>query len=168
MFTLPILDIKPNPLDALLAAIGIRLTMLTKSKNPEIQQLLNERKISIEFGSKTDGIARYYVFDTGTFKQYAGTANQPRLRIDFKDSMTGVKLLTAGDMAAFMSAIQDKEMTVEGDYSLLMWFGQLAKYIVPEIPDEVKPLLEKARPFAEKAQGLVAQVISKASNKHSR
>ncbi|PNK60955.1 hypothetical protein [Psychrobacter sp. FDAARGOS_221] len=168
MFTFPIFNVKANPLDALLTAVGIRLAMLAKSDDPEIQQLLEDRKVSIEFGSSADGIARYYVFDEGTFNQYAGSANDPRLRIDFKDSMTGVKLLASGDITAFMSAIQDKEMTVEGDYSLLMWFGQLAKHIVPTVPDEVKPLLEKARPFAEKAQGLASQVLSMAANKRQR
>ena len=168
MFTVPVLNIKANPLDALLAAVGCRLSMLAKSDDPNIQQLLEDRKVSIELGSEADGIARYYVFDEGTFQQYAGQANEPSLRIDFKDSMTGVKLLTGGDVAAFMTAIQDKELKMEGDYSLLMWFNQLAKHIVPAVPEELKPLLEKARPLTEKAQGLASQAISLAKQKMSK
>lgn len=168
MFTVPVLNIKANPLDALLAVVGYRLSMLAKSDDPNIAQLLEGRKVSIELGSEADGIARYYVFDEGTFQQYSGTANEPTLRIDFKDSMTGVKLLAGGDVAAFMTAIQDKELTMEGDYSILMWFNQLAQHIVPEIPEEVKPLLEKARPLAEKAQGVAAQMISMAKHKLSK
>ncbi|AWT49889.1 hypothetical protein DLE54_10495 [Psychrobacter sp. YP14] len=168
MFTLPILNIKANPLDALLAAVGYRLAMLAKSDDPNIAKILNDRKVSIELGSKADGVARYYVFDNGSFNQYSGSANNPSLRIDFKDSMTGVKLLTGGNVAAFMTAIQDKELVMEGDYSLLMWFNQLAKHIVPEIPAEVKPLLEKARPLAEKAQGVASQLIGMAKHKLSK
>ncbi len=168
MFTVPVLNIKANPLDALLAAVGCRLSMLAKSDDPNIQQLLEDRKVSIELGSEADGIARYYVFDEGTFQQYAGKANEPSLRIDFKDSMTGVKLLTGGDVAAFMTGIQDKELKMEGDYSLLMWFNQLAKHIVPAVPEELKPLLEKARPLTEKAQGLASQAISLAKQKMSK
>lgn len=168
MFTVPVLNVKANPLDALLAAVGCRFSMLAKSDDPNIQQLLQDRKVSIEFGSEADDIARYFVFDEGTFQQYAGKANQPTLRIDFKDSMTGVKLLTGGDVAAFMTAIQDKDLTMEGDYSILMWFNQLAKHIVPEIPEEIKPLLEKARPLAEKAQGLASQAINMAKHKLSK
>lgn len=168
MFTVPVLNIKANPLDALLAAVGCRLSMLAKSDDPNIQQLLEDRKVSIELGSEADGIARYYVFDEGTFQQYAGKANEPSLRIDFKDSMTGVKLLTGGDVAAFMTAIQDKELKMEGDYSLLMWFNQLAKHIVPAVPEELKPLLKKARPLTEKAQGLASQAISLAKQKMSK
>lgn len=168
MFTLPVLNVKANPLDALLAAVGFRLGMLAKSNNPNIDEILKDRKVSIELGSEADGIARYYVFDEGSFKQYAGKANQPSLRIDFKDSLTGVKLLTGGDVAAFMTAIQDKDLTMEGDYSLLMWFNQLAKHIVPPVPEEVKPLLEKARPFATKAQDCAAHIIGTAKQKMSR
>lgn len=175
MFTVPVLNIKANPLDALLAAVGCRFSMLAKSDDPNIQQLLKDRKVSIEFGSEADGIARYFVFDEGTFQQYTGKANQPTLRIDFKDSMTGVKLLTGGDVAAFMTAIQNKELTMEGDYSILMWFNQLAKHIVPEVPEQLKPILEKAqplaekaRPLADKAQGLASQAINVAKHKLSK
>lgn len=168
MFTLPILNVKANPLDALLAVVGLRLSMLAKSDNPEIQALIADRKVSIELGSEADGVARYYVFDEGTFQQYTGRANQPTLRIDFKDSMTGVKLLTGGNVAAFMTAIQDKDLTMEGDYSLLMWFNKLAKHIVPEVPEEVKPLLQKARPYAEKAQNCVSAIVSSAKSKLSK
>ncbi|WP_296402662.1 hypothetical protein [Psychrobacter sp.] len=167
MFTVPVLNIKANPLDALLAAVGYRLSMLAKSDDPNIQQILEGRKVSIELGSEADGIARYYVFDEGSFQQYSGKANQPSLRIDFKDSMTGVKLLTGGNVAAFMTAIQDKDLKMEGDYSLLMWFNQLAKHIVPAVPEELKPILkkarplaEKARPLAQKAQGIASQALN--------
>ena len=168
MFSLPSFNVKSNPLDVLLAAVGYRLSMLAKSDDPNIQQILQDRQVTIELGSEADDIARYYVFDNGSFKQHSGKADEPSLRIDFKDSMTGVKLLTGGDVAAFMTAIQDKNLKMEGDYSLLMWFNQLAKHIVPEIPAEVKPLLEKARPLAEKAQGVASQLIGMAKHKLSK
>ena len=57
---------------------------------------------------------------------------------------------------------------MEGDYSLLMWFNQLAKHIVPAVPEELKPLLEKARPLTEKAQSLATQAISLAKQKLSK
>lgn len=175
MFSLSALNVKSNPLDVLLAAVGYRLSMLAKSDDPNIQQILQDRQVTIELGSEADDIARYYVFDNGSFKQHSGKADEPSLRIDFKDSMTGVKLLTGGDVAAFMTAIQDKNLKMEGDYSLLMWFNQLAKHIVPAVPEELKPLLEKARPLAEKArplaekaQGLASQVFSMAKQKLSK
>ena len=45
-----------------------------------------------------------------------------------------------------MTAIQDEEMSMEGDYSLLMWFNQFAKHIVPTIPEEYKPYIQQAKP----------------------
>lgn len=168
MFNIPNFDVKSNPLDVLLAAVGYRLSMLAKSDDANVQQILDGRQVTLEFGSEADDIARHYVFDNGTFKQKAGKAEEPSLRIDFKDSMTGVKLLMSGDAAAFMTAIQDKDVKMEGDYSLLMWFTQLAKHIVPPVPEELKPILKKARPLAEKAQSMASQAISMAKQKLSK
>ena len=33
-----------------------------------------------------------------------------------------------------------------------MWFNKLAKHIVPAIPEELKPHIERVKPYAYKAQ----------------
>lgn len=165
MFTIPVINVKVDALDGLLAAVGCRLSMLANSDNEAFAKLLKDRDVTIQLGSKSADVARYYRFNNGKFSQHAGVAKDADLSIDFKDSATGVKLLTGGDVSAFMTAIQEKDMSMEGDYSLLMWFNKLAKHIVPEIPEEYKPYIKQAKPYVYKAQQFAQHWIGVAKHK---
>lgn len=165
MFTVPVLDVKSDPLDVLLTVIGYRLSMLADSDNEEFKSLLADRKVNIEFASKEADIARYFSFDNGEFTQHSGHADKADLTISFKDSMTGVKLLTKGSLPAFMTAVQEGNLSIEGDYSLMMWFNKLAKHIVPTIPEELEPYITRAKPYAYKAQQFAGHWIGVAKHK---
>lgn len=165
MFTVPVLDIKSDPLDVLLAVIGFRLSMLADSNNEDVKALFADRKVIIEIGSTQSDIARYYSFDNGKFTQRSGHADNADLTITFNNSMSGVKLLTKGSLPAFMTAVQEKELSIEGDYSLLMWFNKLAKHIVPAIPEELEPYITRAKPYAYKAQQFAGHWIGVAKHK---
>ena len=165
MFTIPVLDIKSDPLDVLLAVIGYRLSMLADSDDEAVKKLFADRQVTIELASDESDVARYFRFDNGQFSQRSGHAEKADLTINFKDSMTGVKLLTKGDLPAFMTAVQEGNLSIEGDYSLMMWFNKLAKHIVPAIPEEYKPYIQKAKPYAYKAQSLAPHWIGVAKHK---
>lgn len=165
MFTLPVLNIKSDPLDVLLAVVGFRLSMLADSQNEDVQALFADRKVTLEIGSSQSDISRYYSFDNGKFSQHSGHADNADLTITFQDSITGVKLLTKGSLPAFMTAVQDKEMSIDGDYSLLMWFNKLAAHIVPPIPEELEPYITRAKPYAYKAQQFAGHWIGVAKHK---
>lgn len=165
MFTVPVLDIKSDPLDILLAVVGYRLSMLADSDDEAVQKLFADRKVTIELASDESDVARYFRFDDGQFSQHSGHAEKADLTINFKDSMTGVKLLTKGDLPAFMTAVQEGNLSIEGDYSLMMWFNKLAKHIVPAIPEEYKPYIQKAKPYAYKAQKMAQHWVGVAKHK---
>lgn len=165
MFTVPVLDIKSDPLDVLLAVVGYRLSMLADSDNEKFQQLLADRQVVIEIASEEADIARHFSFDNGQFEQKSGAAEKADLTIKFKDSMTGVKLLTKGSLPAFMTAVQEGKLSIEGDYSLMMWFNKLAKHIVPTIPEECEPYITKAKPYAYKAQQFAQHWVGVAKHK---
>lgn len=165
MFTIPVLDIKSDPLDVLLAVVGYRLSMLADSDNEDIKKLFADRKVTIELASVESNIARHFSFDNGKFSQRSGHADKPDLTINFKDSMTGVKLLSKGDLPAFMAAVQEGNLSIEGDYSLMMWFNKLAKHIVPAVPEECKPYIQRAKPYAYKAQQFANHWIGVAKHK---
>ncbi|WP_435979210.1 SCP2 sterol-binding domain-containing protein [Psychrobacter sp. DM4] len=165
MFTVPVLDIKSDPLDVLLAIVGYRLSMLADSDNEEFKALLADRNVTIEIASQESDIARYFTFDNGQFSQRSGHAEKADLTISFKDSITGVKLLTKGSLPAFMTAVQEGNLSIEGDYSLMMWFNKLAKHIVPTIPEELKPYIQKAKPYAYKAQQFAGHWFGVAKHK---
>lgn len=156
--------LKSDPLDVLLFAVGLRLTQLAKSKDEKFTQLLENRDFTIQLGSDAEKTARTYTVKNGVFSQQAGEVESPTLTINFKDSMTGVKLLTKGDATAFMKGIQSGDLKMSGDYSLIMWFNQISKFIVPKVPEQLKPVVKQVKPLLEKAlpmaQGLFNKVMS--------
>ena len=148
MFTVPVIDVKFDPLDALLYALGLRLAHLTKHGTDETyNNLIKDKEVAIQFLS--DDVARYYRFVDGHFGQAIGKAKTSDLTIEFKDSMTGVKILTKGDIATFMSAIQDGDITITGDYKLLLWLASIAKHAA-KLPEEYKGYLNQAKPYLER------------------
>lgn len=155
-------QIKSDPLDVLLFAVGLRLTQLAKMGDDKFKGLLENRNFTIQLGSDAEQTSRYYEISNGTFSQHAGPAKEPTLTITFKDSMTGVKLLTKGEATAFMTGIQNGDLKMSGDYSLLMWFNQIAKFIVPKVPEPLKPVVEQAKPLIEKATPFAKELCSKA------
>lgn len=155
-------QIKSDPLDVLLFAVGLRLTQLAKMGDDKFKGLLENRNFTIQLGSDAEQTSRYYEINNGTFSQHAGPAKEPTLTITFKDSMTGVKLLTKGEATAFMTGIQNGDLKMSGDYSLLMWFNQVAKFIVPKVPEPLKPVVEQAKPLIEKATPFAKELCSKA------
>ena len=52
-----------------------------------------------------------------------------------------------GDPTAFMTGMQDGSIKMEGDFSLLVWFNQVAKLIPPKLPKPVKDKVRQARAF---------------------
>ena len=155
-------QIKSDPLDVLLFAVGLRLTQLAKTGDDKFKALLENRNFTIQLGSEAEETSRYYEVSNGIFSQHAGPAKEPTLTITFKDSMTGVKLLTKGEATAFMTGIQNGELKMSGDYSLLMWFNQVAKYIVPKVPEPLKPVVEQAKPLIDKVTPFAKDLCNKA------
>lgn len=166
MFTIPVINVKTNPLDALLALLGLRLQNLAKNRDNEtFNNLIKDRNVCIQFIAPE--MARYFRFENSHFGQSLGTAHNADLTIDFKDAMTGVQLLTKGDITAFMTAIQDGDITITGDYKLLLWFASIGKQAasVPEAYqpylDQVKPLVAIAKPYAQNAKELLGNLKQK-------
>lgn len=166
MLTLPIINVKTDPLDALLYGLGLRFASLAKSDNEAYHHLVKDKELAIQFKSG-DEVARYYRFIDGHFGQAMGVAKHADLTIDFKNSMTGVRLLTQGDVAAFMSAIQDNEVVISGDYKLVLWFAGIAKHAatLPEpyaaYVKQAKPYLKEARPYLDKVGELTKKFMKK-------
>lgn len=150
MITIPIINIKANPLDALLAAVGLRLSMLAKGDNEAFLTLIKDKQVILQFTSD-DGVARFFEFNNGAITQHEGTSDKADLTISFLDSTEGAKLLAKADTVTLMTAIQDGKMRAEGDYKLILWFASLARHIA-KIPEEYQPYVDKAKPYLEQAR----------------
>ena len=173
MPTLPIIDVKTDPLDALLYGLGLRLSSLSKGDNETYHNLVKDKELAIQFKSGDD-VARYYRFVDGHFGQALGTAMRSDLTIAFKGSMTGVRLLTKGDIASFMSAVQDGDVVISGDYKLVLWFAGVAKQgaSLPEpyadYVKQAKPYFEQARPYLNKAVDFTNKTFGKKFGKSGK
>ena len=157
-------NVKSDPLDALLFAVGLRLSQLAKSGDSKFKSLLENRNFTIQMGSEAEQVFRTFAVNNGYFTQTADKTENPTLSITFKDSMTGAKLLAKGDAAAFMVGIQNGDLKMAGDYSLLMWFNQVAKFIVPKVPEPLQPFVEQAKPLIDKATPIAKDLFAKASS----
>lgn len=159
MFTLPVINVKADPLDALLAALGLRLQSLAKTgDNEAFNALIKDRDITICF--LAPNVARYYHFDHGHFSQASAEAKNADLTINFTDSMTGVRLLTQADIAAFMTAIEENKVSISGDYKLILWFAGVGKQAI-SIPKEYQGYIEQAKPYAEQAKMVFSMLKNK-------
>lgn len=166
MITIPIINIKANPLDALLAAVGLRLSMLAKGDNEAFLTLIKDKQVILQFTSD-DGVARFFEFNNGAITQHEGTSDKADLTISFLDSTEGAKLLAKADTVTLMTAIQDGKMRAEGDYKLILWFASLARHIA-KIPEEYQPYVDKAKPYLEQARPAaykVSQLLRKGIGK---
>lgn len=170
MFYLPIINVKANPLDAMLYALGLRLSYLSKHKTVAYSALVADKEVAIQFVS-ADGVARYYRFVDGCFGQAVGTAKHADLTIEFASSITGAKLLGKASVPDLMSAVQNGDVKISGDYKLVLWFASVAKHAL-ELPehyqnylDQAKPYVQLAKPYAQKAYGLAQTLLSKVKTK---
>lgn len=172
MLNLPIINVKTDPLDALLYALGLRLAHLSKHKNnPAYEALVADKEVAIQFVSADGDVARYYRFVDGCFGQASGIAKNTNLTIEFVDSLTGVKLLSKASVPELMTAVQNGDVKITGDYKLVLWFGNVAKQAL-QLPDnyknylaQAKPYVEMAKPYAQQAYGFAQTLLNKAKTK---
>ena len=52
-----------------------------------------------------------------------------------------------------MTGMQNGSIKMEGDFSLLVWFNQVAKLIPPKVPKPVKDKIKLARQFLKEKIG---------------
>lgn len=135
---------KPDPLDALLYALGLRLGRLD----------IIDKDAIIEFSSPT--MVRTFVMQNGRFRQNDKRASKPDLSIAFLDSFAGAKLLAKGDAVAFMRAIQDGKVRITGDYALILWFIKLSQKATT-LPEKLQPLADTAKQKLKRATPYIAQ-----------
>ncbi|MDE2421073.1 MAG: SCP-2 sterol transfer family protein [Gammaproteobacteria bacterium] len=150
---LPLLNLSTHPFDLLLAGIGLRMMQLART-NKAFQALLVDRSFVMQIESR-DGIARNFTIANGQVTMASGHAAKADFTLRFRDGNQAIKILTQGKPAAFMVGMQDGSVQMEGDFSLLMWFNQASKMIVPKVP---KPVMEKAKPVIQHVQKLHSRI----------
>ncbi len=148
---LPIVDASTDPLDLLVLGLSLRMKQLART-SPKFIELIHEREFRIQIGTDL-GVARQIIVNHGHIDTVSGDAEKADFILQFADSEQGVKTLMKGDPTAFMTGMQNGTIKMEGDFSLLVWFNQVARLIPPKVPKSVKEKFKIARQFLKDKTG---------------
>ncbi|MFC3680437.1 SCP2 sterol-binding domain-containing protein [Bacterioplanoides pacificum] len=111
------------------------LSLLMKKgakNNPDFRKQLQGKDFAFQLQTADGGIVRQFVIKDEKVKSKGKSHPEPAFTISFKDADTGLAILTSKDKNAFMKGIQDKDIQISGDLSLVMWFQGITKYLKPK------------------------------------
>ena len=118
----------------LLWILGRMMTKASKT-NPAFQQQLDGKNLTFMLHTLDGKVARHFVVKNNCLSSHSGTAQEPAFSLGFKDAAFGYNTMQAKNkQLAFMQGIQDKNIQIQGDTMLVMWFQGLMKYLMPRKP----------------------------------
>ncbi|HHX05014.1 MAG TPA: helicase [Pseudomonas sp.] len=123
----------------LLWMLGRMMSKASKT-NPAFQKQLDGKDLTFMLHTLDGKVARHFVVANNRLESRSGAAQEQAFSIGFKDSAYGFATMNAKNkQLAFMQGIQDKNIQIQGNTMLVMWFQGLMKYLMPR----------KAKPKAE-------------------
>lgn len=109
-----------------------RLMAKASRDNPAFRQQLEGRDLVFQLHTLDGRIARHFIVDNQRITSKRGAASAPAFAIGFKDAAYGYATLTAQNkQLAFMQGIQNKDIQIQGNPALVIWFQGLTKYLRP-------------------------------------
>ncbi|WP_070885838.1 helicase [Pseudomonas sp. D1-3] len=109
-----------------------RLMAKASRDNPAFRQQLEGRDLVFQLHTLDGKVARHFIVDNQRITSKRGTASAPAFAIGFKDAAYGYATLTAQNkQLAFMQGIQNKDIQIQGNPALVIWFQGLTKYLRP-------------------------------------
>ena len=115
----------------MLWALGLMMKKASKN-NPDLQKQLEGKDFTFQIKTQDEKIARRFIVKNNRVRSKGGVDSDPAFSIAFKDADTGISIMTAKDKNAFMKGIQDKDIKIDGDLSLVLWFQSVVKHIAPK------------------------------------
>lgn len=110
-----------------------RLMNKASRDNPAFQQQLVDRDMVFQLHTLDGKVARHFIVRNQRITSKAGQAPEPAFAIGFKDAAYGFATMTAKNkQLAFMQGIQNKDIQIQGNPALVMWFQGLTKYLAPK------------------------------------
>ena len=104
--------------------------------------LLHNRQFVIQLQTMNGESVRYFSIKNRSIRSHAQAHNKPDFVLSFKDPDYAVKTLSKASPMAFMKGMQDGSIKMEGDFGLLMWFNNAAKYLQPDVPKPVRQAIK--------------------------
>lgn len=115
----------------LLWALALLMKKAAK-KTPDFRKQLEGKNFAFQLQTEDGSAVRQYVIADNRIRSKGRPHNDPAFTIAFKNADTGLRILTSKDKNAFMKGIQDKDIIISGDLSLVMWFQSVSKYLKPK------------------------------------
>ena len=110
-----------------------RLMAKASRDNAEFQQQLAGKDLVFQLHTLDGKIARHFVVKDQRVHSHRGPASQPAFAIGFKDGAYGFATMSAKNkQLAFMQGIQNKEIQIQGNPALVIWFQGLTKCLMPK------------------------------------
>ncbi len=116
----------------LLWMLGRMMAKASKT-NPAFQQQLEGRDLVFQLHTLDGKVARHFIVKDQRLTSKRGPAAQPDFALGFKDADYGFATMNAKNkQLAFMQGIQNKDIQIQGNPALVIWFQGLTKYIMPK------------------------------------
>ena len=110
-----------------------RLMAKASRDNPAFRQQLEGRDLVFQLHTLDGKVARHFIVENQRITSKRGLASAPAFAIGFKDGTYGYATLTAQNkQLAFMQGIQNKDIQIQGNPALVIWFQGLTKYLRPK------------------------------------
>lgn len=100
-------------------------------KNPEFRKQLEGQDLVFQLQTEDLKVVRQFLVRDNQVKSRGKAHASPVFTISFRNAHVGLKILTSKDRNAFMKGIQEKDITISGDLSKVMWFQGISKYLKP-------------------------------------
>src|SRR5690554_2200994 len=113
---------------AILWALGLLLRKSAR-KNPDFRKQLAGKDFVYQLQTENSKIVRDSKVANDKVVSNGRAHKEPAFTISFKDAQTGLRSVTSKDKNAFMKGIQEKDIVISGDLSLLMWFQGITKHL---------------------------------------
>ena len=115
----------------LLWMLGLLMARASRNK-PAFQQQLAGKDLTFQLQTFDGKVARHFIVKDQRITSVAGPATEPAFSLGFKDAAFGYATMTAKNkQLAFMQGIQNKDIQIQGNPALVMWFQGLTKYLKP-------------------------------------
>lgn len=108
-----------------------RMELLSRT-HPEFIAKLHGRDFTIQIATD-EGAHRYFQVQRNRVTSRNTLHSAPSMQMHFATDAAAFRLLTRGDATTFMAAMQRDEVKVTGDYSLLMWFMSIGRFLRPRV-----------------------------------
>ena len=116
-----------------------RLMAKASRDNPAFQQQLVDRDMVFQLHTLDGKVARHFIVKDQRISSKRGPASAPAFALGFKDAAYGFATMNAKNkQLAFMQGIQNKEIQIQGNPALVIWFQGLTKYLMPKKKTEAK------------------------------